>query len=262
MSSVRHQLPEKLKEVETASTLEQWKTTFVTYAQRDPLLTPFLTANWDFELPDRGFTSIDGGLTAGEQNTNCELFLKQLTSFLKYPYWNRRIVERTKNLKAVWEIFNEIFNIEHTADSLLDIASMKINASEPYSSFLARIQFHLENHLPSAGITVDNISSGTGEKMTIMVMDLAVKDWLDKIHPGLIDRVKIEYGVQIKEGIRLSALAPQITKAIPSMLKKINTTKVEVVRALQEIGHTTDEGNIHVQQVQPRKNMTLSTFSN
>ena len=251
--SVKFPIPDKLTENETASSLEQWKTAFTTFAQRDPLMSPFLTANWDFNLPDRGFNSIAGGLTAAEQDANCDLFLKHITTYLKKPYWNTEILERSTNLQSVWKIFNEIFNIEHNADSLLDIASMKLNTSEPYSSFLARIQYHLENHLPTAGITVRNVSSGTGESMSIMVMDLAVKDWLQKIHPGLIERVKIEYGVQIKEGIRLSALAPQIAKAIPSMLKKIDNTKAEVARVLQEIGHSTEEEHIHVQQLQTRR---------
>ena len=251
--SVRFPIPEKLNEKETAPSLEQWKTSFVTFAQRDPTMAPFLTAAWDTTQLNRGFRNIDRGLTAVEQNANCELFLRHLVSYLKTPYWNNRIIDRSTSLESVWKIFNEIFDIEHTADSLLDIASMKLSASESYSSFLARIMFHLENHLPGAGITVDNITSGPGEKMSIMVMDLAVQNWLDKIHPSLIDRVKIDYGVQIKGGARLSALAPQIIKAIPSMLKKLNSTKVEVVRVLQEYGHATDEGNIHVNQLQSRR---------
>ena len=174
--SVRFPIPDKLNEKETAPSLEQWKTSFVTFAQRDPTMAAFLTANWDNSLPNRGFHNIDGGLTAAEQSANCELFLKHLVSYLKTPYWNNRIIERSTSLESVWKIFNEIFDIEHTADSLLDITSMKLSASESYSSFLARIMFHLENHLPGAGITVDNITSGGGEKMSIMVMDLAVKD--------------------------------------------------------------------------------------
>ena len=251
--SVKFPCPEKLNEIETAPSLEQWKTSFITFAQRDPALAPFLTAKWDTTKDHRGFHTIPGGLTAAEQATNCEMFLRHLVSYLKKPYWNIRIIERSTSLKSVWKTFDEIFDIEHNADSLLDIASMKMSTSESYSSFLARILFHLENHMPGAGITVDNVASGNGESMSIMVMDLAVKDWLEKIHPSLIERVKIEYGVQIKEGVRLSKLAPQIAKAIPSMLKKINNTKAEVVRVLQEYGHATDEDNTQINYLQSRR---------
>ena len=246
-TSIKMRVPRPLEKKETAESLGQWRNLFTNYTQRDPIFSPFLTCKWRREQPMLGFTDIDGGLTAAEQKANCELFLSHIASFLKEPYWNNKILKRTSDLNDVWIIFDEIFNIEHNADSLLDIASMKYDSSESYSSFLARIQFHMENHLPPASITVDHVSSGAnGESMSIMVMDLAVKEWLEKIHPSLIDRVKIEYGVQIKEGIRLSALAPQISKAIPSLLKKINSTRTDVVRALQEISYDTDDNNAPV----------------
>ena len=177
MSSVKFPVPLPLEATETAASLEQWKNSFTTYAQRDPLFLPFLTNSWDSGAVNRGFRDIERGLSAAEQSTNCELFLKHVSSYLKYPFWNKRILNRTTNLKSVWKIFDEIFGIEQTADSLLDISSMKYNGSEPYNSFLARIQFHLENHLPKAGITVDGISSGpTGEKMTIKPKGSAIAD--------------------------------------------------------------------------------------
>ena len=105
--------------------------------------------------------------------------------------------------------------------SFLFMCSLKYNGTEPYSSFLARIMFHYEKHLPGPNITVDTVTSGAGgEKMMNMMMDLAVKEWLEKIHPSLIDKVKFEYGVQIKSGIRISALAPQIAKAIPGFTQE------------------------------------------
>ena len=246
-TSIKMRVPRPLEKLETAESLGQWKNLFTNYTQRDPIFAPFLTCKWRREQPNFGFRDITDGLTAVEQKANCELFLCHISSFLKEPFWNNKILKRTSDLHDVWIIFDEIFNIEHNADSLLDISAMKYDSSESYSSFLARIQFHLENHLPPPDVTVDNISSGAeGESMSIMVMDLAVKEWLEKIHPSLIDRVKIEYGVQIKEGTRLSALAPQIGKAIPSLLKKINNTRTDVVRALQEIGQDTSENNTPV----------------
>ena len=89
--------------------------------------------------------------------------------------------------------------------------------------------------------------------MSIMLMDMAVKDWLEKIHPGLIDKVKIEFGVQIKAGTRISALAPQIAKAIPSLLKKMNTTRNDVIKVLNDIGHDTQENTTYVNSLQFRR---------
>ena len=86
-----------------------------------------------------------------------------------------------------------------------------------------------------------------------MLMDLAVKDWMEKIHLALIDRVKIDYGVQIKAGMRLSQLAPQIAKAIPSILKKLGNTKNEVIRALQDLDHNATEHSNPVYSMQYKR---------
>ena len=249
-NQVKFPVPRQLEENETVVTLGQWKNQFTIYAKRDPVFVTFLSVNWNSDQPNRGFVA-DNLQTAAAKAANCELFINHVSSFLKTPYWNKRILERTRNLADIWKIFDEIFGIESNADSFLDLSSMKYNGTESYSSFLQRIMFHIENHLPEGGITVDNIQSGeTGEKMSIMLMDMATKDWMEKIHPSLIDRVKIDYGVQIKAGMRLSQLAPQISKAIPSILKKINSTKSDVIRALQDLDHEATEHTSPVYSMQ------------
>ena len=240
-TTVKFPVPRSLEENETAVSLGQWKNQFLIYAQRDPTFEPFLKDSWDKSQEHMGLRAA-GPLSPEQRAVNCELFINHVSSFLKTPFWNHRLLNRTKSIKDIWKIFDEIFGIETTADSFLDLSSLKHNGSESYSSFLARIMYHLENHLPSAGTVVDGISAGlTGEKMSIMVMDMAVWIWLEKINPVLVDRVKIEYGVQIKQGFRISALAPQIAKAIPSILKKVGNTKNEVIRALKDIDRDAEE---------------------
>ena len=252
-NQVKFPVPRQLEENETVVTLGQWKNQFTIYAKRDPVFVTFLSANWNRDLVNMGFQS-DNIQTDVAKAANCELFINHVASFLKTPYWNKRILERTRNLSDIWKIFDEIFGIDSNADSFLDLSSMKYNGTESYSSFLQRIMFHIENHLPGGGLTVDNISSGaTGEKMSIMLMDMAVKDWMEKIHPALIDRVKIDYGVQIKAGMRLSQLAPQISKAIPSILKKIGSTKSDVIRVLQDLDQDAIEHTSPVYSMQYRR---------
>ena len=229
-TTVKFPVPRNLEDKETAVSLEQWKNQFTIYAQRDPTFAQFLTEQWDQSKPNLGFEDA-GAVAAATKAANCKLFISHISSFLKTPFWNHKLLNRTKNLKGIWEIFDEIFGIETTADSFLDLSSLKYNGSESYSSFLARILFHLENHMPKAGAEVDGITAGpAGEKMSIMIMDMATWIWLEKISPILVDRVKIEYGVQIKQGMRISALAPQIAKAIPSIIKKASNTKNDVIK--------------------------------
>ena len=72
---VNFPVPLPLDSKETAASLEQWKNSFVTYAQRGKLFAPFLTNKWVSNATNRGFANIEEGLTATEQSYNCELFL-------------------------------------------------------------------------------------------------------------------------------------------------------------------------------------------
>ena len=205
-SVVKFPVPRNLEDNETAVTLGQWKNQFTIYAQRDSNFSPFLTANWNKDAQYYGFQT-------AQQGVNCELFIRHVTSFLKTPFWNHKILNRSRNLKDIWKTFNTIFGIEEDADSFLDIGAIKYDGSESPSSFYARIMYHLESHLPTAGTEVDGISAGDqGEKMSILVMDMAAWAWMDKINPGLVDRGKIDFGTQIKQGKRISALVPDIAK--------------------------------------------------
>ena len=106
-STVKFPVPRSLEENETAVTLGQWKNQFTIYAQRDSTFAQFLTATWNPDLPNRGFEN--GLITAAQQAQNCDLFIRHVSSFLKTPFWNLKILNRTKSLKDIWDIFNEIF---------------------------------------------------------------------------------------------------------------------------------------------------------
>ena len=234
-SSVKFRPPRKLADRETAESLTQWKNEFIVYAQRDQTFAQFLTCNWSQTELNMGFENGPTG-SAEEQAENCKLFINHIMTFLKNPFWNHEIRDRSTSLASIWKTFDDIFEVESTADSFLDIASLQYNGSESYLTFLARIKFHLENHLPPGGTTVDGITTPPGgDLMSVAMLDIATYIWLDRVDKRLIERVKIEFGVQIKEGARISKLAPQIAKSIPGMLKKMGNTRNEVVRALNDI---------------------------
>ena len=46
-TTIKMQVPEKLKSKETAISLQHWKNTFTVYTQRDAIFSPFLTMKWD-----------------------------------------------------------------------------------------------------------------------------------------------------------------------------------------------------------------------
>ena len=131
----RFKIPEKLEIKETAESLAKWISDFKVYAQRDPTWAPFLTETWDFNDDDMGFTDPAGGvpegqLSAAEKGRNCKLFLAHLTTFLKRPYYNNAIEERTTSIESVWKLLRRIYNVELLAESLLDIGDLTYDKSE------------------------------------------------------------------------------------------------------------------------------------
>ena len=47
-------------------------------------------------------------------------------TFLKNPFWNHEIRDRSTSLASIWKTFDDIFEVESTADSFLDIASLQL----------------------------------------------------------------------------------------------------------------------------------------
>ena len=108
---------------------------------------------------------------------------------MKEPFWNNRLMEKATSLKKIWQILDGAF---------LDLALIKYNGTESYSTFLARIIYHIENNKAPGGLVINGISLGSDYTMDITKMDLAVTIWLEKLDVRLIEQVKIEYGVQIR----------------------------------------------------------------
>ena len=113
---MRFPKPRDLEPVETAATLEHWITQFEVYAKRDPLMTPFLTGTWNPDAADMGFTQEAGGVSAVDRGANCKLFLSHIASFLKVPYYNLAIQNRTTSLETVWDFLRTMYNVEKSAE--------------------------------------------------------------------------------------------------------------------------------------------------
>ena len=241
---VRFPKPRDLEPEETAASLDHWQTQFKVYAKRDPLMAPFLTDTWNPNAEDMGFTEAAGGVDAVTRGENCKLFLSHLASFFKVPYYNKAIQTRTTSLESVWDYLRQMYNVEKSADTMIDIGTLVYTKSESYASFYAKIVYFIEMNLAPPNCTTDNVNTGVeGDKLSVTLMDLAAVYWLGKIAPRLYERVKQDYAVQIKQGIRLSQLVPQIAKAIPGILNTMDRVRSEVVRQIAELNIGQDEND-------------------
>ena len=261
--TTRFQRAEPLQIKETAESLDKWISDFKVYIQRDPVFAPFLTETWDYDEPNMGFVDPAEGVPRGDlpaatKATNCKLFLAHFTTFLKRPYHNRGIQERTTSCDSIWKLLRTVYNVEPSAENLLDIGDVTYDKSESHLSFFHKIIYMIESNMAPGAITVDHVTTGAnGDKLSVTLMDVAAVMWINKLDPRLYDRVKVEFAVRIKNGERLSAMVPDIAKAIPGMLKFLNHGRTPV-NHIQDVNTDPDSDHNGVNT----KVFNLSSFRN
>ena len=68
---------------------------------------------------------------------------------------------------------------------------------------------------------MDGVNSGaTGDSLTISHMNLLTLIWLKNIHPSLIDIVKTEYSLELRQNTQLTELVPRISVNIDNLLTR------------------------------------------
>lgn len=248
--------PRDLTDKETADSLEHWITQFTVYIQRDTYMQPFLTRTWNSAAPNRGQAALND-IPAEDMSIYNTHFLKHIASFLPHPFFKDSVVNRTTDMESVWNLFREIYNVELCAETFLDLSTLAYKNTESYFTFYHRILYLIEQNLAPAGTQVNHITTGdTGDKLTISILDIAASWWLVKIDPRLPDLVKSAYSVQIKQGQRLSEMVPQISKAIPGMLQRMQGFKKDIVSCLKDLGldeDATEDMNASIRRLDSRR---------
>ena len=117
-------------------------------------------------------------------------FLHNLAGFLPHSYLTSKLVENTKNLQDCWTIIEEHYNVQVTAETLLDFDSIKKKSDENYRQFYERLLQHSRLHLAPKNAKVDNLINTAEDKMSISIMNLIALQWLRKIDLELIKIVK------------------------------------------------------------------------
>ena len=233
--TMRFQRPRDLEADETSSSLEHWMNQLEVYLKRDPAMSIFLEETWNPAAQHYGLEAKEG-FTQEQMEANCKIFLGHICSFFKYPYYNHLIKERSTNMESIYDILREIYHIEKDVSSFTTVAKVKKNSTESYAVFYAKIVYLMEQNLAPAGKTVKRITTPVGgDKMSVSLLDHAALLWLIKIDPRLVDKVDFEFASQIKEGKRLSELVPQISKNLPTMLKKLEGPKGDALNCIQDL---------------------------
>ena len=232
---MRFQRPRDLEATETEASLEQWINHFEVYIKREPTMAMFLTAEWNPLAANMGCAAV-APYTVEQMADNLKVFLGHVCSFLKYPYYNHIIKERSTKFTSICDILREIYHIEKNVSSLFSIARVKKKSAESYEVFYAKIVYLMQQNMAPQGKTVRYITTPVGgDKLTVTNLDHAALFWLMKIDSRLIDKIETDYAVQIREGLLLSELVPQIAKALPNILKRLDGVKHEVLNCIEDL---------------------------
>ena len=217
-------LPRRLDQQETLNSLNQWVITFKNFYRRCNFYSYFLQpgVTWNKNARDRGFSAETSGLNRSAEilGSDLEGFLQTLSSFLPFDYVAAKLCSETTDMKSVWKVIYEIYDLEITSSNFLDYATMTKLQDESYRGFYNRLVGFVRQHLPQSSYEADGVvSTDTGEELSISLLDTVAIHWLLAIDKRLISIVKTELATDLKTK-RICQLVKQIAPNIDEWLNR------------------------------------------
>ena len=217
--------PRQLNNQETLQSLQQWYRTFKQYYKRDTHFKLFTlsTTTWDPTNATFGFQAETAGLRrpAEELREDCIDFLHAFAGYMPYGYLTEKFISSITSLEEGFRVVCDHYGVSPSQESFLDLVNIHKDASESYRQYHERILAFARQHLTRANVVVDGVHSGpTGDSLTISHMNLLTLMWLKNIHPSLINIVKTEYSLELRQNTQLSELVPRISVNIDNLLER------------------------------------------
>ena len=220
-------LPRKLEYRESAASLRQWKTHFINYTRTDIFFAKFVQADteWKTQENDWGFEDEPAASqtkrTKAQVKDDCLMFLETLSSYLPDDYIGEKICKMTKNLKEVWSVIDDFFGVTLSSETYLELTKLSKKQNETYRQFYLRLEGFVSKHLTKGGVKIEEMQSpARGDIMTISIKNLVVIIWMTKIHPKLVDCVKIDFSQELRGGKELVELMGRIADNVDNILAR------------------------------------------
>ena len=238
INHVKIPLPRKLETKETMQSLQQWMMQFKQYMKQDDNYRGFLASDvvWNPAHRTYGFEAEAEGLrrTAVQKMDDCKDFLRILCTFLPHGYLTTKLVDTSTSLTSAFGIIEEHYGLLPSQETFIDLESLNKQTGESYRQFYERLMAHVRQHLlATAGVAVDGATvAAGGDKLTVSHMNMVALMWLRKIHPELLNIVRTEYSLELRNNSSLASLVPRISVSIDSLLTKYD--KIGQVNFLQQ----------------------------
>ena len=82
----------------------------------------------------------------------------------------------------------------------------------------------------------------TGDQLSVSLLNMVALQWINKIHPELLQIIRTEYAKELRENVALAALVPRIALSIDAMLSKYDKIPAVALVKNGREAHGQDEG--------------------
>ena len=229
-----------LREDETLTGFQTWKSNIVYNLKQDPTFAPFMKKGlkWTKAKSDstRGLAATETK-SAEDRAEDLEQMLGCIANFCTVIARNS-IIYDSKGLDDIWQKIRLYYGFHTSGANFLDFSNIKLEAGERNETLYQRMSAFINDNLLRAdgNLTHDDEDITTDEVVSPTLENLIVLLWLEKLHPRLPALVKQKYATSLRSKT-LYSLKPEISMAIPSLLEEAQS--VEDARVMRVGGSGT-----------------------
>ena len=235
-----------LKEDESFTGFQTWKSNLIYNLKQDPSFAPFLKKDvkWTKLKTNRlrGLLATETK-SAEDRAEDLEAMLGCIANFCTVIARNT-IINDSKCLDDIWQKIRLHYGFHTSGANFLDFVNIKLQPGERNETLYQRMSAFINDNLlkVDGNLTHDDEEVTSDEVISPTVENLIVLLWLEKLHPRLPTIVKQKYATALRTKT-LYSLKPEISMAIPSLLEEAQSIEEARVMRLGGSGHRQQRSN-------------------
>ena len=156
-------LPRQLTEKETFESLKHWFANHKNYYRRDALYEIFMEPDftWNPTAANFGLQAETTGRrrTAARLKADLIILLEITCGFLPHSYVTERVLNECTSWEDVKRVFQDIYGLELSSESFLELTKIKRLPSETPRQFFERLDDYVNQHKTGPNVTVHGVAT-------------------------------------------------------------------------------------------------------
>ena len=174
------------------------------------------------------------------------MFLETLSSYLPDDFIGEKICKTTGSLKEVWNVIDDFYGVKLSSETFLGLTKLTKKSDETYRQFYLRLEGFVSKHLTKGGVKVEELEvPARSDQVTISMKNLIVIIWMTKIHPKLVDCVKVDFAQELRGGKELIELMGRIADNVDNILARHDISGAVAMVTEDETGDNMHQGMIN-----------------